>query len=78
MTRSLLAALCLPLAVLLAVCPQGVLVRKEYRDLSADEWGRFRDALLMMQKTPSPDGEKYSLWDYYALIHVTHGPKHHG
>ena len=58
-------------------CPNGVLLRKEYRDMSPSEWNAFRDALLSIQLSPSPDGGSYSEWDWWTRIHLDHVPEAH-
>lgn len=58
-------------------CPNGVLVRKEYRDLSMDEWNRYVNAVLSLQQQPSPDGNSYSEYDYWTQIHITHMMQSH-
>ncbi len=58
-------------------CPHGVLLRKEYRDMTQDEWAAFRDGLLSLQISPSPDGGRYSEWDWYTRMHLDHVPEAH-
>lgn len=58
-------------------CPNGVLVRKEYRDMSPAEWTAFKDALLSLQLAPSPDGGRYSEWDWLTRMHLDHVPEAH-
>jgi hypothetical protein len=59
-------------------CPNGILVRKEYRDMSPAEWRTFRDALLTLQSAPSPDGGQYSEWDWFTRMHSDSGHAVHG
>lgn len=58
-------------------CPQGVLERKEYRDMTPEEWKSFRDALLSLQTSPSPDGGEYSEWDWLTRVHLDYVPVAH-
>lgn len=58
-------------------CTNGIMVRKEYRDTTKDEWDRFKNVLLYLQTIPSPDGQKYSEYDYWSSIHVFHSAKYH-
>jgi hypothetical protein len=58
-------------------CPNGILKRKEYRDLTPEEWFNFREALLSIQEFPSPDGASYSEWDWWTRIHMDHFPTAH-
>lgn len=58
-------------------CPNGILQRKEYRDMSQEEWASFRDALLSLQLSPSPDGGRYSEWDWFTRMHLDHVPEAH-
>lgn len=58
-------------------CTNGIMTRKEYRDMSKDEWNRFKNVLLYLQTLPSPDGNKYSEYDYWSSIHVFHSSKYH-
>jgi hypothetical protein len=58
-------------------CPNGILQRKEYRDMTQDEWIAFRDALLSLQIAPSPDGGRYSEWDWLTRMHLDQVPGAH-
>ena len=58
-------------------CPLGILVRKEYRDMSAVEWQAFREALLTLQSSPSPDGGQYTEWDWLTRVHLDYVPVAH-
>jgi hypothetical protein len=58
-------------------CPLGVQVRKEYRDMSPEEWQAFREALLTLQTSPSPDGGPYSEWDWLTRVHLDYVPVAH-
>lgn len=58
-------------------CPFGVQVRKEYRDMSKEEWQAFRDALMTLQESPSPDGGDYSEWDWLTRVHLDYVPVAH-
>lgn len=58
-------------------CPQGIQSRKEYRDLTPEEWKIFKDALLSLQTLPSPDGGKYSEWDWLTRVHLDYVPVAH-
>ena len=58
-------------------CPSGVLMRKEYRDMTADEWKAFKDALLALQTSPSPDGGDYTEWDWLTRVHLDYVPDAH-
>lgn len=58
-------------------CPNGVIVRKEYRDMSPTEWKAFRDALMTLQSSPSPDGGQYSEWDWLTRVHLDYVPVAH-
>ena len=58
-------------------CPLGVQVRKEYRDMSREEWQVFRDALMTLQTSPSPDGGDYTEWDWLTRVHLDYVPVAH-
>ena len=58
-------------------CPNGVMMRKEYRDMSTDEWKAFKDALLTLQTSPSPDGGDYTEWDWLTRVHLDYVPEAH-
>ena len=58
-------------------CPNGILQRKEYRDMTQEEWTAFRDALLSLQIAQSPDGGRYSEWDWFTRMHLDHVPEAH-
>lgn len=58
-------------------CPLGVLERKEYRDMTPSEWQAFREALLSLQTSPSPDGGEYSEWDWLTRVHLDYVPVAH-
>ena len=58
-------------------CPLGVMVRKEYRDMTPEEWQAFRDALLTLQSAPSPDGGSYTEWDWLTRVHLDYVPVAH-
>jgi len=58
-------------------CPNGVMMRKEYRDMTPVEWKTFRDALLSIQLSPSPDGGPYTEWDWWTRMHLDHVPEAH-
>ena len=50
-----------------------VVVRKEFRDMSPQEWIAFRNAILSLQNFPSPSGpEVYTEYDYWTKIHIDH------
>lgn len=68
----------LSVGVVVMACPDGILVRKEYRDMTKEEWETFKSTFLALQSDPSPDGKQYSELDYWANLHATHGPKFHG
>jgi hypothetical protein len=59
-------------------CPNGIQMRKEYRDMSANEWNSYRTALLKLQTSPSPDGGNYSEWDWLTRVHLDYVPFAHG
>ena len=58
-------------------CPLGIQVRKEYRDMSPQEWQTFREALMTLQTSPSPDGGDYSEWDWLTRVHLDYVPVAH-
>lgn len=58
-------------------CPLGVQVRKEYRDMTTIEWQAFREALMTLQTSPSPDGGSYSEWDWLTRVHLDYVPVAH-
>jgi hypothetical protein len=65
------------ISVALDNCPLGVQIRKEYRDMSPQEWQAFREALLTLQTSPSPDGGSYSEWDWLTRVHLDYVPVAH-
>ncbi|PJF19573.1 Tyrosinase domain-containing protein [Paramicrosporidium saccamoebae] len=52
-------------------------VRKEFRDMNTTDWNRFKDALLTLQTTPSPN-TNYTEWDDWTRIHIDNMHLAHG
>lgn len=48
------------------------IVRKEFRDMSKKEWDEFAEALLSLQRLPSPNRQETNQteWDYWTKIHI--------
>ena len=65
------------ISITLDNCPLGIQVRKEYRDMTPGEWQAFREALLTLQTSPSPDGGSYSEWDWLTRVHLDYVPVAH-
>ena len=59
-------------------CINGVSIRREYRDLSKEEWDLFRGTMLRMQELPSKDHGNYTEWDRMTALHIKHGHHFHG
>lgn len=55
-----------------------IYVRKEFRDLTKNEWNAYKEAMFKLQDTPSRDGGAYSEWDRITSLHVQNGHKFHG
>ncbi|KAI9145639.1 hypothetical protein BKA69DRAFT_1139921 [Paraphysoderma sedebokerense] len=51
-------------------CPGGIRVRKEYRDLTPDEWQRFVAAVRKLNEKPSAKGYKGSRYADWGSDHV--------
>lgn len=51
-------------------CSNGILERKEYRELSLSEWNKYLNALSSLQNSPSPDGQSQSEYDYFVSLHL--------
>ena len=59
-------------------CPNGILTRREIRDLSKREWDLYIETVLSLQRLPSPDGSRYSEYDYWANVHYQNAMSAHG
>lgn len=47
--------------------------------MSFEEWSNFRNALMQLQRLPSPNGEKdWSEWDWWTSIHLDNMSVSHG
>lgn len=67
-----------PPMIKIGECPDGILVRREFRDMSKSDWDLFVKAFLSLQRLPSPDGGQYSEWDYWTSMHVQNAMNVHG
>lgn len=57
-------------------CPENMLVRKEFRDLTKSEWDAFKDALISLYTTPK-EGTDITELDYWTGIHWKNVPEAH-
>ena len=58
-------------------CPNGVKPRLEYRQMSESQWRAFHDSLLVLSRSPSPDGRSYSEMDWWTKVHLDNVPSAH-
>lgn len=58
-------------------CEGKVFIRKEYRDMSSEEWIAFRDAMLQLQIKNSSNRGNYTEWDRMTKIHIDNGGSYH-
>ena len=55
-------------------CPEGVRVRKEFRDMDVNEWNDFKFALRALETT----GPAFYQYDTWTAIHLRHAMEAHG
>ena len=55
-------------------CPGGIRIRKEFRDMTVEEWTTFRKAILAVY---AQNEKKRNLIDYWTRIHLDHVPDAH-
>lgn len=60
------------------LCSNGISIRKEYRDLSKEEWNGFLATMMKMQDMPSKDHGNYTEWDRMTSLHIKYGHHFHG
>lgn len=63
---SILLALC---GVAYGSCPNGIRVRKEFRDMTSTEWNDFKDALIRLVNDPK--------YHQYSSLHMQYSRDAH-
>jgi hypothetical protein len=58
-------------------CPNGIIIRKEFRDMTAQEWSTFKEAMLAIYTLKSNKKRNETVVDYWTGTHLDHVPDAH-